>query len=209
MIAVCAIAISAITLSLTSFQDNYTHDLEDKIAHQPFGTYTQNNQAIREAPPLRLDAYGEPVLSLNDAKERSSVSVKESSSIPLDLEINQIRMKNDDIKMITQFYVSKNTPIKNISTFDDVMDSHGIVIIQISQDIDPNFNYDVWLDDYAKSRPGMELVDINGVKALAGSGDLSKGIRSEVIFQDGDLQLDLVSIAYPKEVLIHIAQNMR
>ncbi|MBM2819260.1 MAG: hypothetical protein HW410_942 [Nitrosarchaeum sp.] len=196
MIAVCVIAISAITVSLTSFQDNYIRNLEDEIANKPFGTYTQ-------------DAYGETVLSLNDAKERSRVSVRESSSIPLDLEINQVRMKNDDIKMITQFFVSKNTPIKNVSTFDDVMDSHGIVIIQISQDVDPNFNYDVWLDDYAKSRPGMELVDINGVKALAGSGDLSKGIRSEVIFQDDDLQLNLVSVAYPKEVLIDIAQNMR
>lgn len=201
------VAIGTIALSFTAIQDNSNQKLEDKIAKEPFEVYSQNNQAIRKAPPLPLDAYGEKVSSLNVAKDLSGVPVKELSYVPLDLEVSQIRVQSDDINMVTQFFVSKNTPIKNISTFDDVMDSHGIVIIQTKQDVDSD--HDIWLDDYMKSRTGMEIININGVKGLAGSGDPSKGTRSEVIFQDGELQIDLVSVTYPKEILINMAQNMR
>lgn len=173
-------------------------------------THTKN-QYERHPPPRKLTMlYGEPIKSVADAKQMSTLNVKTSSTIPSQMELKMVNARVEpanQVDMITQIYMPKQFTIDSESTFEYVMNNNGVIIVQEKEQF--NFDSDKWIDDYVKNTPEAQLISINGHKAVGFNNDPIRGARSEVIFYDGNTQIILVSLGQSLSSLTQIAASLQ
>lgn len=173
--------------------------------------YVTETDVVRKAPPRPLDAmYGQSVDSVNTARTLSLLDVKSPLTIPAELELKSVNVRvepDNQLNMVTQIYVPKDVNFDAITTFEDVMNESGIIVVQTKEA--PNFDSNMWIDEYVKQTPNAHQITVNGKKAVGFEGDVKTGKRSQVIFYEGDIQVILVSAGQSKATLIQMAESLR
>ena len=175
----------------------------------PYGTYSKNLPA-RHPPPILLgDMYGKTAQSSSDASSLSGMTVKTTQQLPSNTELKMIKTRiepDTQFKMVTSIYAPKQIRINENSTFADVMDYNGLIIVQTKEQ--PNFDISKWIDEYGTQTPGASFVTVHGKKAIGISGDPMLGQRSQIIYYDKDVQVILVSVGHKMHELLKMAESM-
>lgn len=169
------------------------------------------NSYDRQPPPRKLTMlYGEPVKSVIDARQMSTLSAKIPSKVPMQMELKLVNARIEpanNVDMITQIYGPKQFTINSESTFEDVMNNNGIIVVQEKEQ--SNLDSNKWIDEYVKNTPEAKLININNHEAVGFDNDPSRNARSEVIFYDGNVQIILVSLGQPLSSLTQIAESLQ
>lgn len=209
-IALAGMAVIAVIFAIQLLAPSSILNNQKNTDQEEYGTYGENLPE-RHPPPRHLIAmYGEPVRSVNDAKQLSLLDVKTPSLIPSNLELMMVNTRiepENQVNMVTQIYAPKEVTINTNSTFEDVMDNNGMIIVHTKEL--PGFDANKWIDEYVKNTPGAETIMIHGQKAVGFDGDAKTGKRSQAIFYDGGIQVILVSVGQSKATLIQTAESMK
>lgn len=164
------------------------------------GKYSENLVSVRGPIPRALsDSYETRSNTLDDAISSSSVS--RPNVLPQGFELKAV-FSNDAI--ISQFYMLQDKEITDETTFGDVMDNGGFVIIQVQED--PEFDKQNWLDNYGKG--GVTYSKIGDSKVIVVDNDGTKGERSQLFFYNGDTFVNFVSVSLNAKELLKIANSL-
>lgn len=159
--------------------------------------------------PSLESMYGTESATLNDLVVRSDSSLRESTTLPKDVELKMLLSKGTVEKkdrLTTVIYGPSSIDYDKLETFADVMDSHGIIVLYNVERED--FDIEKWYKDVLSERSNTQRVEVNGSIAIGVDNDPSKGETSKLIFHDGRTQVQLVSVGYTLSELIKIASTL-
>lgn len=198
--AIMAIAITGISIALSPFEEAETQNFEY------LNKYSESlaDKKTPVFPPLHV-MYGTSISSIDSLKTESSFDVKESNSLPRDVEVKRVFTNNDEegnSKLSTVIYAPASISFENVKTSVDVLDSYGILVLY------SDGKSDKWYNDYLEQVPGVEALTINGMKAIGYDADPSKGEKSELTILSNNQHIQLVSVGYGLDQLIEIAKTL-
>ncbi len=218
IVAIAALAVTAVIVSASYYSmlvalDGSQHPESN---HKPLETTKQlvqnlnNNQLnIRTPPPTPLPVfYGNTVSDVATASQLTGIQVKAPSYLPTGIELKMVKIKvqsDVNLKQVALIYAPTSTTVTDDWTFEQVMDSKGIIVIYTQES--PSFDKAKWVKDYATSVPGAESKTVHGASAIGINGDPQAGIRSQVIFYDGNVLVLLVSVHYQEAELLKISES--
>ena len=174
-------------------------------------TFTMNNNRpeydhVKGPPPMTLDSmYGEEVfdqsnldLSTKAPKMRHAIVSPIDVLLPPGIELKKTMVEGDPgwfAEMTTTIYGPKSINFENVTTIDNVLDNHGIIIIQTFEK--HKYDRDNWITSFVNQiGDAATLIKQDGKKIVSINGDPQKGIVSEVIFHNQRMQIDAISVAY-------------
>lgn len=206
--AIAAISVLAIGVFTTlNAEDNFTFSTPDD------GTlFTYSASLADKKYPVRSIAamYGEDVTEMSQALTRSTVDAKEPTLLPKEIELKKTMTEGTtDAKsnMITTIYGPTSIDYSEFTTFSQLLDHKGIIIIQTNEDKD--YDRDAWMNAYANQiGDTANILSINGKKIIAIEGNPQEGLTSEIIYHKGRIQIDILSVAYNVEDLLKIASTL-
>jgi hypothetical protein len=206
---VALIVMGTILLSTAIVSNTLVNTNEIKPSERPIGTYSKSLPTRSPLPMTLTDSYGELAVSIDQAKRLSSMEVKTLSKLPKGTELQSVYIKKDaqnDTYLVTQVYTPREMQVTAYTTFADVMDNNGIIVLYSKEAT--NFDRQSWLEQYSKN-PNVDVVVINGMNAIAIDGTPENGERSQIMFYDQDVFVNLVSVGYHRADLIEMAKSLQ
>lgn len=183
---------------------------EKTTGEPPFGAYSSNLSA-RHPPPAPLTTmYGNTVSSVSEASQLSGVLAKNPSYLPPNLELKMIKTKvqpENQVEAVTLIYAPKQISINETSTFEDVLDYNGMIIVQAIES--SSFDSAKWVDSYGANTPGAKFITVHGAKAIGFDGDPTTGKPSQIIYFDGRTQVIMLSVAHQSAELLKTAESIQ
>lgn len=178
-----------------------TFDVSDKFS-ETLGKYSESNANIRGPGylPIKITG-GEEFKTVEDAKKSSDVKITKPSTLPKGFELKAVYSKD---VTVTQYYMLQEQEFTDETTFADIMNNGGFVIIQVKED--PDFDKQNWLDTYGKGKVKYEK--IGDSKVIVAANDGTKGERSQLFFYDGDTFVNFVSVSLDTDELLKIANSL-
>lgn len=173
-------------------------------------TFSMNNnkaeyEYVKGPPPMTLDSmYGDVIIDQSNLDpDIKSPNIHQPIVSPIDvllpsgIELKKTMATGDPewfADMTTTIYGPKSINYENVTTVDDVLDNHGIIIIQT---FEKQYDRDTWLTSFVKQiGDAANLLEQNGNKIVSINGDPQKGTISEIIFHKQRMQIDVISVAY-------------
>jgi hypothetical protein len=201
--ALSGVVILGLIMTFVIIPDVQTSEVTNFEVNEKFsdtlGKYSENLVSVRGPSPKALsDSYETRSNTLDDA---ITSSVSRPSVIPRGFELKAI-FSND--ATISQFYMLQNKEITAETTFEDVMDNGGFVIIQVQED--PEFDKQNWLDNYGKGK--VTYAKISDSQVIVVDNDGTKGEKSQLFFYKGDTFVNFVSVSLNAKELLQIANSM-
>lgn len=211
---IATITVSAIVILIGAIvlpQMIHTQTASDSVGNRPLGQFSKYLPAKHPPAILLSDMYGNNSPSIDSANQASGLSAKIATSIPLGLELKTIRTKIDPdggpMKMVTLIYAPKQSSFDVKTTMNDVLDYNGVIALYMT-DLSTG-DRAKWMDDYIASTPNTHAITIHGQNAIGTNGVSQNGMKSQVIFYDGNTEVILFSVGYSESDLIKIAESMR
>lgn len=196
--AVLAIAVIGITVDSISLHDNSIQDTD------------QTNYAIRGPGKSPLIEYGSNV-SVDAAR---SVTGFSKVSFPTDT-INGLNLESVRVRdyppsyLVTGFYTPNGIKATDTDSFEDILESGGIVVLYNEEPNSPDYDPQKWRDGFVNQASDVRKLDaINGYPAIIVSGNPAKGINSEVYVYVDNLQIGIISAKHNVNQLILIADTI-
>lgn len=178
--------------------------------NRPFGQFSKYLPAKHPSPVLLSDIYGNNSPSISSANQASGLSAKIATYVPSGLELKTIKTKIDPnggpSKMVTLIYAPKQVSFDAKTTMNDVLDYNGVIALYMT-DLSTG-DRAKWMNDYIASIPNTDAITIHGQKAIGTNGVPQNGMKSQVIFYDGNTEVILFSVGYSESDLIKIAESM-
>ena len=207
-VSVVVVLIGAIIL----FQTIHVQIIPDFTDKKPYGQYSKFLSTIKNPGPILLsDMYGNDSPSIVSANQLSGLAAKTPTYVPSDLELKTIKTRTDPnggpLKMATLIYAPKQISLDAKTTVNDVLDYNGLIVVYMKEL--PNVDRATWMNDYLSSAPGTHEVTIHGQKAIGTNGVPQNGMKSQVIYYDGDAEVIMFSTGYSESDLIKIAESMK
>lgn len=179
-------------------------------------TFSMNNNKpeydyVKGPPPMTLDSmYGDVIIDQSNLDpDIKAPNIHQPIVSPLDvilppgIELKKTMATGDPdwfADMTTTIYGPKDINYENVTTVDDVLDNHGIIIIQA---FEKQYDRDTWLTAFLNQLGNVgELIVKDGTKIVKIHGDPQKGTVSEIIFHKQRMQIDAISVAYNANDLI-------
>lgn len=210
IIAISAVAILAASLGTYFAATSYLPSQDPDVV-QDDTTLPINTPNLRKGPPpMSLEAWGTKYSSFEQARASSEMaSASLPSAVPSDLHLDSVRVQGDEsTKFMTAFYLSQGDSTDDSSTFQDVMSRGGIVVVYSIESYSP-FDREKWMEAFVSEAPEVRRIEtVNGTPAVVNTGNPEEGITYQVLFWDGDLKINLVSIKYTDQDLIRIAETI-
>jgi len=184
----------------------------DSAAQKPFGQYSKFLSTIKHPGPIPLsDIYGNDSSSIISANQLAGLNAKIPAYVPSGLELKVIKTKMDQSggqsNMVTLIYAPKQINIDAKTTITNVLDYNGVIAFYMKDS--PDKDRAKWMNDYISSAPGAHAITIHGQQAIGTNGVPQNGMKSQVIFYDGDAEVIMFSVGYSESDLIKIAESMR
>ncbi|MDE1818898.1 MAG: hypothetical protein KGI19_09900 [Thaumarchaeota archaeon] len=206
-VSAIALLVGAIVLS-PMIQAQISPDSTDK---RPFGQFSKY-LPVRHPPAILLsDMYGNDSASIGDANKATGLSAKVATSLPSDLELKKIKTNvesNDGpMKMVTLIYAPKQISFDSKSTMDDVLNANGVIALYMT-DLS-TADKAKWMDDYIASTPNAHATTIQGQKAVGINGIPENGMKSQVIYYDGNTKVILFSVGFSESELTQMSESMK
>ena len=170
---------------------------------ETLGTYSESLSDIRSPPPTPISAqYEKRSNTVDEALAVKEIAnVKKPNLIPQGFKLKAVFSQDN---MISQFYMLENKEITDDTTFRDVLDEGGFVIIQNQEDSE--FNKQNWIDNYGKGE--VTYSKIGDSKVIVIDNDGTKEERSQLFFYNGDTFVNFVSVSLDAKHLLKIANSM-
>lgn len=186
-----------------------TFKLDDTFP-DTLGKYSEALAEQRTPPqtPL-LDRYSHNTTDLNLVEEITSIPVRTPKLLPEGYELKTVFYEIDSngvaINKAIQYYMLESDQITDKTTFADVMDKGGFVIIAIDEG--PDYDKENWLTSFGESKGG-KFSTVGESSAILLENDGTQGKRSQVYFFDDTIKVDLVSVSLDAQTLLKIGQSM-
>ena len=206
--SVIVILVAAVILSQTINMQIFP----DSTNQKPFGQYSKFLSTIKHPGPTPLsDMYGNDSPSITSANQQAGLNAKIPTYVPSGLELKAIKTKTDpnggQSSMVTLIYAPKQINLNAKTTITDVLDYNGVIAFYSMES--PNIDRAKWMNDYISFAPGAHGITIHGQKAIGTNGVPQNGMKSQVIYYDGDAEVIMFSVGYSESDLIKIADSMK
>ncbi len=201
------IAIMGLTTYATSNKIS-TFELDDSYS-LTLGKYSE--YLPERAPPQipLLDRYSHNTTDLALVEDLTSINVKTPKLIPQGYELKTVFYDVDDdgiaTKKIIQYYMLNSDQITDKTTFADVMDKGGFIIISIDEGSE--YDKENWLNLFGEDKGG-KFATVGDSRAILMENDGIQGKRSQVYFFEDTVKVNLVSVSLDAQTLLKIGQSM-
>lgn len=200
-------AIIAIVMVFTFAMPAVTFDVSSNY-DDALGTYSENLPIRAPAASPLLEKYGQSIDKSNIQFGLDFIQT-EPKVLPSGIELKgsfaESNNESDAFNMIMDVYLPNNSEISKNTTFRDVMDIGGFIIIQ--SEVSPNVDKQHWIDNFGNEQ-GAKYSTIGESKVIIADRDGSKGERSQLYFYNGEVLVNLVSVALNADELLKIANSM-
>lgn len=211
---ISALAVSAIVVLVGAIilpQMIHAQIVQNSSDQRPFGLFSKYLPA-KHPPPISLsELYGSDFPSIGAADQATGLPAKVATYVPSGLELKTIKTKigpiGDPSRMVTIIYAPKQVSFDAKTTMYDVLDHNGIIALYMTD----LFTGDraKWMNDYIASIPSTHEITIHGEPAVGTNGIPQNGMKSQVIFFEGNTEVILFSVGYSESDLIKIAESMQ
>ena len=204
---VCALS-SIGTVSVLNAENNATSF--SSPGDNTLGTYSESLRD-KKHPILNLEGmYGTDVSVMSEALKRSTVDAKEPTVLPKDIELKKTMTEGTadlPAQMITTIYGPTSIDYSEFTSFMEVLDNKGIIVIQTHEE--KEYDKDSWMRAFVEQiGENAQILSVDGSSVISIEGDPENGITSEVILHKRNVQIDVISVAYNEDDLLKIASTL-
>lgn len=200
---IALVAIAVIGGSVISYQQ-----FQQQTTTQEMQTNNFEKSQMRGFGQLYLLDYGNEI-SADAARSKTGFAMASTPSSVMDnLVLKSVRVRDyAESHLMTAFYVTPATTLRDLDTFESVMNNGGIIVIYAEEKLSPTYDPQKWREEFVQAAPQVRKSDtINDYPSIVITGNPDKDIRSEVLIYKDNLQIDIVSVKHNVDELLRVAQ---